>query len=181
LWNDPGPVDVLRIDQLLDAIAAREPAPGGGSTAALVGAMAAALCAKVARFSEDPGAVAQADALRRRLEALAAEDAEAFVAALSELRTSSGDFDLGRALERAADVPLRIAEACGDVAALAVDLAERGKPALEADARAAAALAAGAARVGALLVEVNLGTAPDDDRVQQANRLAAAAGEEAGA
>ena len=35
------PVDVLRVDELLDAIAARAPAPGGGSTAALVAAMAA--------------------------------------------------------------------------------------------------------------------------------------------
>ncbi|MDX6442658.1 MAG: Formiminotransferase-cyclodeaminase, partial [Gaiellaceae bacterium] len=58
MWDDPGLVDVLRIEPLLDALAAKEPAPGGGSAAALVGAMAAALCAKVARFSGDDGAVA---------------------------------------------------------------------------------------------------------------------------
>ncbi|MDP9285578.1 MAG: cyclodeaminase/cyclohydrolase family protein, partial [Actinomycetota bacterium] len=90
-------MDVLRIDDLLDAIAAPQPAPGGGSTAALVGALAAALCAKVARLSDDGGSLAQAQALRRRLSALAPEDAAAFVAALEQLRERRDDFALGRA------------------------------------------------------------------------------------
>jgi formiminotetrahydrofolate cyclodeaminase len=172
MWNDPGFVDVLRIDPLLDAFAAKEPAPGGGSAAALVGAMAAALCAKVARFSDDGGSLAQAEALRRRLTALAPEDAAAFVAALDKLRTRGDDFDLGRALMLAAAVPLRIAEACADVAELGAALAESGRADLQPDARAAAVLAAAAARSSALLVEANLGAAPGDERVARARLLA---------
>jgi formiminotetrahydrofolate cyclodeaminase len=172
MWDDPGVVDVLRIDTLLDALAAEEPAPGGGSAAAIVGAMAAALCAKVARFSGDGGAVAQAEALRRRLTTLAAEDAAAFAAALTELRERRDDFDLGRALALAADVPLRIAEAAADVAELGASLAERGKADLQPDARAASVLAAAAARASALLVEANLGAAPGDERVGRARGLA---------
>jgi methenyltetrahydrofolate cyclohydrolase len=172
MWDDPGLVDVLRIDALLDALAAEEPAPGGGSAAALVGAMSAALCSKVARFSADEGAVAQAEALRRRLVALAAEDAAAFTAALDQLRERRDDFDLGRALAVAADVPLRIAAACADVAELGGALAERGKADLQPDARAASILAAAAARSAALLVEANLGAAPGDDRVGRARLLA---------
>jgi formiminotetrahydrofolate cyclodeaminase len=174
MWDDPGPVDVLRIDPLLDAFASEEPAPGGGSAAALVGAMAAALCAKVARFSADGGSAAQAAALARRLTALAAEDARLFTAALSELERRDDDFKLGRALEQAADAPLRIAEACADVAALASALAEAAAE-HQADARSAAALAAGAVRAAALLVEVNLGVSGHDDRAQLAQRLTAQA------
>jgi methenyltetrahydrofolate cyclohydrolase len=172
MWDDPGLVDVLRIDELLDALAGRDPAPAGGSAAALVGAMAAALCAKVARISDDGGAVAQAEALRRRLTALASEDAAAFLAALTELRKRTDDYDLGRALALAADVPLRIAEACADTAELGAVLAERGKADLQPDARAASVLAAAAARSSALLVEANLGATPGDERVARARRLA---------
>lgn len=172
MWDDPGLVDVLQINPLLDAIAAQEPAPGGGSTAALVGALAAALCAKVARFSDDGGSLAQAEALRRRLTALAPEDAAAFVAALEELRERRDDFDLGRALALAADVPLRIAEACADVAALGAALAESGKADVQPDARVASVLAAAAARAAAHLVEANLGAAPGDARVGRARLLA---------
>ena len=172
MWNDPGFVDVLRIDPLLDAFAAEELAPGGGSAAALVGAMAAALCEKVARFSDDGGSLAQAEALRRRLAALAPEDAEAFASALEQLRTRTDNFDLGRALMQAAAVPLRIAEACADVAELAAALAETGKAYLQPDARAASVLAAGAARSAALLVEANLGATPSDERVARARLLA---------
>jgi len=171
MWDDPGPVDVPRIDTLLDALASDQPAPGGGSAAALVGAMAAALCAKVALLSEDGGSAAQAAALCRKLTALAEEDARLFKTALSELELRDDDFKLGRALEQAADAPLRIAEACADVAALASALAERGAPAQQADARSAAALAAGAARAAAVLVEVNLGASGTDERVRLAQRL----------
>jgi formiminotetrahydrofolate cyclodeaminase len=171
MWDDPGPVDVPRIDTLLDALASEKPAPGGGSAAALVGAMAAALCAKVASFSQDGGSTAQAAALCRRLTALAEEDAHLYATALSELELRDDDFKLGRALEQAADAPLRIAEACLDVAVLASALAEQGAPERQADARSAAALAAGAARAAAVLVEVNLGVSDDDARVRLAQRL----------
>lgn len=164
-------MDVPRIDDLLDALAAQEPAPGGGSAAALVGAVAAAVCAKVARFADDPGAVAQAAALCRRLTQLAEEDAHVFATALGELGRRDDDFKLGRALDAAAEAPLRIADACVDVAELAGSLASRGAPELQPDARAAAALAAGAARGAAVLVEANLAVAPDDDRVRRARKL----------
>jgi formiminotetrahydrofolate cyclodeaminase len=171
MWDDPGPVDVLHIEPLLEALASDEPAPGGGSAAALVGAMAAALCAKVAQLAADGGATAQAAALCRRLTGLADEDARLYEDALSELERRDDDFKLGRALEQAADAPLRIAEACADVAVLAAALAGHGASAHQADARSAAALAAGAARAAAVLVEVNLGVNDADARVQLAQKL----------
>jgi formiminotetrahydrofolate cyclodeaminase len=172
MWDDPGSVEALRIDALLDAVAAPEPAPGGGSAAAVVGALAAALCVKAARLSDEAGLAAQAGRLRDRLQALAAEDAEAFAAALTELRERRGDVQLGRALERAAEVPLRIGEAAGDVAALAAALTGRAKAEVQPDTRAAGVLAAAVARVAAVLVEANLGALPGDARVDHAARVA---------
>jgi formiminotetrahydrofolate cyclodeaminase len=122
MWDDPGPVDVPRIDALLDALASDQPAPGGGSAAALVGAMAAALCAKVALLSEDGGSTAQAAALCRKLTALAEEDARLFKTALSELELRDDDFKLGRALEQAADAPLRIAAGAARASAVLVEV-----------------------------------------------------------
>ena len=182
MWDDPGPVDVPSLDELLDGIASRTPAPGSGSAAALVAAMAAALCAKTARFSNDDGAAAQAEHLRRRLTELARDDAEAFVRALRDLDEPRDpdpdrrDWLLGRSLAAAADVPLRIAETCADVAELAADLALRGKAELQPDAAGASVLAEAAARVCAHLVAVNLGATPEDERVRHAESLAAAAG-----
>src|SRR6266581_4744973 len=74
------------IADFLDQLAARVPAPGGGATAALHAAQAAALLAMVARYSDgakyDAGlmgrVVAEADALRAEALALAEADAEAF-------------------------------------------------------------------------------------------------------
>ena len=181
MWDDSEPVDVPRIDDLLDALASEQPAPGGGSAAAPVGAIAAAVCAKVAAFAGDGGAVAQAAALCRRLTQLAEEDARVFANALAELDRRDDDFKLGRALDEAAEAPLRIADACVDVASLASSLASSGTPELQPDARAAAALAAGAARASAVLVEANLAVAPDDDRVRRARKLSEAAASAANA
>jgi formiminotetrahydrofolate cyclodeaminase len=169
-------VEVLRIDALLDAIGARQLAPGGGSTAALVGAMAAALCTKTARYSNDDGAVAQARVLEQRLLELAPEDAKVFEDALRTLDEprepdpDRRDWQLGRSLAAAAEVPLRIAEASADVALLAAELSERGKAELQPDAAAAALLAQAATRVASHLVTVNLGTTEHDERVQRAAR-----------
>ncbi len=90
--------------------------------------MAAALVAMVGRGSsswvEGAGVAAQARALRTRLTALGAEDAVAFEQVLVTMRDRSGapeqrDFAIGRALIRAAEVPLQIGEAAADVAELA--------------------------------------------------------------
>jgi formiminotetrahydrofolate cyclodeaminase len=171
MWDDPGPVDVPRIEPLLEALAAAAPTPGSGSAAALAGSMAAAVCAKVARIGGEGGASAQAVALCWRLTALAEEDARLFRLALDELDRRDDDFVLGRALMEVADALLRIAEACADVAALAAALAASAPSEQQPDARSAGALAAGAAHAATVLVEANLGVTPDDERLQLARRL----------
>jgi len=168
--------------EFCDTIAAETSAPGGGSVAAVVGAMAASLAAMVARFSTEQwedaaGAVAQAEALKARLLPLADEDARAYENVLLALRMPKEldeevrDAAIGDALSRATDVPMAIAEASLDVATLAAELAERGNPNLHGDAVAAVFLADAAVRTSANLVEINLATREGDERLERAREL----------
>lgn len=161
----------LDLDELLDALAGEEPAPGSGSAAAFVVAMAASLVAKAARRSraqwpQAGGAAAQAHALRLRTAALVAADARVFREALDRMEQPAGyDHVLGAALAEAADIPLRIVQAAVDVARLAGEVAENCDPVSRPDAVGAGHLAAAGARAAAHLVEVNLGATADDPRV----------------
>jgi formiminotetrahydrofolate cyclodeaminase len=177
-----------RLGDVLDTLAGEGPAPGGGSAAAIVIAMAAGLVGMVARASkghwpEAGGAIGQAEALRARVAPLAEADAAAYTQALSALRNREQfearyrDQKLRAALEHAAEIPIRIAEAGSDVAALAALLAENGNLEVRADAAAAAVLAEGGTRAAAKLVQINLGATEDDPRVRHVEALVAAAAE----
>jgi len=171
--------------EFLDDVAARGRTPGGGSAAALVTALAAALLAKIARTStawpESRGIAAQAESLRGRAAPLAQVSAEEYEAALQAREDEGGlagerrDFALGRAYARAAEPPLQIVRAAADVAELAVVVARNGDPAFHADAVIAALLAAAAASSAAELVGVNLTASARDERVREAERLAESA------
>jgi formiminotetrahydrofolate cyclodeaminase len=149
--------------------------------------------AMVARCSHDSwnearGVAAQALALRDRAAGLAQIDAEAWEEALSALRSAGEgdgpdgarrDHELERKLERAAAIPLQIAELGADTAALAAHAGELCDGAYRADAAAAAALAAGGARAASHLVEVNLGVREGDERLARARASEQAASEAA--
>ena len=170
------------VGDFCDTISAETSAPGGGSVAAVVGAMGASLTAMAARFSKEQwedaaGAVAQAEALKARLLPLADEDARAYETVLLALRMPRDvdgdvrDAAIGDALSRATDVPLAIAETSLDVATLACELAERGNPNLHGDAAAAVFLSEAAVRTCANLVEINLATREGDERLDRARGL----------
>lgn len=172
----------LSAEELLDKFGHGTRVPGAGPAAAFVTAFAAALSAMAARSSFESwadarAAVAQAESLRARAVRLAQEDAEALEAFLAvrhadeEHRPEARDFNLGQALDRAAEIPLAIAEAACDIAQLAAYVADHCEGDVRADAAAASALAAGAARAAAHLVEVNLGMAEGDVRVVSARNL----------
>ena len=72
-------------------------------------------------------------------------------------------------------MPLRVAAAAADVALLAAEAARCGEPALRPDATVATVLAAAATRAMAHLIEVNLTTSADDERVVQSRMLAESA------
>ena len=173
----------LPLAELLDEVSSPEPMPGAGYCAAVALELAAGLVAMTARASRAEwgvarGAAAQATTLRERIAPLAERNVDAYreaVALLGGSESAGGDESLRDALERAAGVPLEMAEVAVDVASLAAVVAERGEQALRADAVSAALLAEAAARAAATLVEVNLGTTSADERVARARDLAGSA------
>jgi formiminotetrahydrofolate cyclodeaminase len=169
----------LPAGRLHDVLAEAGPGPAGGSAAALAATMASGLVRLVARVSHDwedgPGIAAQAAALGDRTLVLADEDHRAYAHAVEQLRDPDRDATLGRALRRAAEIPLQISEAAADVAMLAALAARDGAESVRADAWAAAVLAEAASSAAARLVHVNLTTLPDDDLSTRADLASGAA------
>jgi formiminotetrahydrofolate cyclodeaminase len=182
------PIPEQPLGQFLDLVAARQPAPGGGTVAAVTAAASAGLAAMAARFSDtrldDSGRLAErADRLRHRAFSLAGEDAEAYAAVLAAQRLPREPDPAGRAarvrqaLHRAAEIPLDLAGVAAQVAELGVRLADDGNPNLKGDAVSATLLAEAAARSAAALVRINAergGLGPDLPARADAHVLAAA-------
>jgi formiminotetrahydrofolate cyclodeaminase len=191
--SDPGP-DYLSqpLGGFLDLVASREPAPGGGASAAVTVALAAALSAMAARFSAEhlagaDGLADRADGLRGEVVLLARADAAAYGRVLDAQRAPRDDEEARRrkirqALTEAADVPLSIAGIGAEVAGIATRLAEEGNPNLRGDAVTAVALAGAGVRAAATLVEINVSAGGvDDGRLARAAEFqaTAASGQEA--
>jgi len=169
------------VERFLDRIASAEPAPAGGSVAAVAVAMAASLVAMAARLAHEwPKAsevVERAEALRSRMATLALADEDAYAKVTEAMRlppdSPSRAAELEAALSGAADVPLAVAEAAAEIAALAALVAQEGNDRLRGDALVAAELAEAGARGAAELVAINL-AGRGDPRVRRAQDLAAA-------
>lgn len=169
----------LPVGRLHEVLARPGPGPAGGSAAAIATTMASGLVRLVARVSHDweeaPGIAAQAAALGDRALLLADDDHRVYAQALEQLRAPDRDASLGRALHRAAEVPLRIAETAADVAELAALAARDGADSVRGDAWAAATLAESASVSAAKLVHVNLSTRPDSELFTRADLAARSA------
>lgn len=165
---------------MLDAVAARTPAPGGGSSAACATALAAALVEMVANFSaggEDT--FARAGQLRKRALDLAEVELHAYEPVLAALRLPREDPDrAGRVAEAKSEAsrsPLEVSQVAAEVAELAAQIAAAGNPHLTGDAIAGALLAEAAAQGAARLVEINLDRGDVVDQARESARRAAVA------
>ena len=167
----------VRLGAWLAAVAARTPAPGAGAVAAVTLAAAASLGAMVARHSRElAGADAlatAADSISGRALALAAADEEA-VGALLGPRDAARDTASGAspaqdapdettggaardARERAAEVPLGIAELAAELVPHLRRLLREGNRRLAGDASTGLELATAAGRAAAGLVAIDAG------------------------
>ena len=167
------------VETFLAQLAARVPAPGGGATAALHAAQAAALVAMVARYSDSAkyaehaeeiaSITATADRLRQNALGLAEEDAAAFTAVTEAYRLPKGTADeaaarsedIARALVAAAHVPAIVAAVAEQVLGLAEQLLPIGNRNVISDVAAAAEAARAAATTARVNVEINLGGIKD--------------------
>jgi len=168
------------VRDFLAELASDSPAPGGGSVAALAGAVAASLAAMVGRLTVDreefreheaevKAALTRADQLREELLELVEEDTRAFQRVMAAFRLPKGTpaerearrSAVQSAFKEAAEVPLRTAELCLQGLRLARLMAEHGNPNASSDAGVAALMAAAGARAAALNVRINLDSIRD--------------------
>ncbi len=142
------------IDQFLDRLASSAPTPGGGSAAAVMGAMGAALTSMVCNVTigkkglegvEAPMLAVRAESARLqvRLTEMMAEDKARRSAAIES------------SLRRATEVPLACARACAAVIALTQRAADLGYRGVVSDAGVAVLAAFAALRSAALNVYIN--------------------------
>lgn len=170
----------LPIRQMLNELASKAPTPGGGSIAALTGAMAAGLLTMVcdltigkkAYVEFEPQAISlreQAEAQRAELESLAQADIDVFnnlMAAYKLPKTTDADAATRRAAiqnvtRQATEVPLRVARASAALLPLCRPLAEGGSRNAISDVGVAALLIQSAIPSAILNVDINLATLED--------------------
>ncbi len=174
------------IRQFLDQLASATPAPGGGSIAALSGAMAAGLLTMVCdltigkkqyvEFEEEARALRErSETLRAELQSLAQADVDVFnhlAAAYKLPRTTDADAASRRAAIQkvtrgATEVPLRIARATSALLPLCAPLARHGNRNAVSDVGVAVLLVQAAVPSALLNVEINLAVLEDQLFVRQ--------------
>jgi len=165
----------LTLDQFLDALASSAPTPGGGTAAAVGGAMGASLAEMVAALTLSKEKYAAShDAVRPIAEAarlareefvrLAREDSEAYESVVAarrlpketEEQKAERSNKIAAANKHAAEVPMRTARAAVRLLAALPDLAAKGNPNAVSDAGAAALLLDACVEAALLNVGINL-------------------------
>ena len=168
--------------ELIERLATSAPVPGGGSAAALAGAMAAALVQMVVDLTSGRPAAAEHEAtlgrvretaarLRIELLELAEIDSAAYEAVVvarrmprdSDAERAARDARILDATRQATDAPRRIMRASEQVLGLAEELAPIGNRNAVSDVGVGALLASAGLRGGALNVAINLPYLPDAD------------------
>ena len=170
-----------KIGEYLEAIAASTPTPGGGSVAALCGALAASLSRMVANLAVGKegyeGVQAglkdldrKAKVIQDRLLTLMEDDATAYDAVVAAMRLPKRTDPekavrvraMQQAYERATMVPLDTMQACSDAIGLALEAAQKGNRNAITDAGVAALVAEAGLRGAGLNVRINLSALRDN-------------------
>ena len=165
----------------LDELASSQPAPGGGSVAALAGALGAALVSMVCNLTlgkkkyadvEDyiKELVGKSEALRGKLAGLLEADVAAYTVLNTTMKMPRDTEEqvaartkaMATALEGATAVPMQIAETCAEVMDLCRPAADKGNTNAVSDAGVAILLAEAGLRSAALNVLINLGYIKDE-------------------
>ena len=170
------------LQSFLDELAGSAPTPGGGSAAAIMGAMGAALVSMVCNVTtakKGHEAVApelnavrdESERLRARLTAMVAEDIAAFDGLMaayrlpkaSEAEKSRRAEAIQTNLRAATETPLACARACAEVVALSRRAGEKGYAGVISDVGVGVLAANSALRSAALNVYINAPALKDRD------------------
>ena len=165
----------LPAEDLLDRFASADPTPGGGSAAALAGALAAALVEMVAglpktrtgapdereKLDAAKASAALAGGRLRRLVDLDTDAYNAVTAAyrmprVTEEEKAARSAAIAKAMRQATEVPLETCERAAEVLRAAAQALAHGNPSAASDARTAMALCRAALDAGGENVRTNL-------------------------
>jgi formiminotetrahydrofolate cyclodeaminase len=177
------------VRSFLDELASSAPAPGGGSVAALAGALGAALISMVNNLTigkekytsvqdDIKALLKKSESLRIKLADLLEEDVAVYTK-LSQTMKMPRDTEeqkaararaMDRDLKAAAEVPLRVAEACVSVMELCHPVAEKGNINAVSDVGVGILMAEAGLRSAALNVLINLGWIKDERYVSDTRK-----------
>ncbi len=165
----------------MDKLASKSPEPGGGSVAALTGALGAALVSMVANLTlgkenykdvqpQIELLLKESEQLRTDLQDLVQKDTEAYgaLSAVYKMPKNTDEEKAARtssmqvALKRACQVPFEIGLTSLEVAKLAERAADIGNVGVVSDAGVAVLLAQACAQSAALNVKINVNSIKDD-------------------
>ncbi len=177
------------VKTFLDELASSAPAPGGGSVAALSGALGAALISMISNLTlgkekyaavqdEITALLKKSERLRKELTDLLEEDVKVYTQ-LSQTMKMPRDTEeqkktrakaMDKALKAATDVPMRVAEACVSVMELCLPAAEKGNINAVSDVGVGILMAEAGLRSAALNVLINLGWIKDEAFVKESQK-----------
>lgn len=182
------------IQVFLDELAGKSSTPGGGSAAAIIGAMGAALISMVANFTagkkgyEDVDAevrdiLDKAEKMRAQLTEMIKADVDVFNRVMgaygmpreSDEQKAERSEEIQAALKEATDVPLACARLAAEVIKLSQPIAEKGNKNVISDAGVAVLAGQAALKSAALNVYINIGGIKDEsfasDRKKQLEEI----------
>jgi len=167
----------MRFSELLEAIAAKRPTPGGGATAAATGATAAALASMVVEYSVGKKSLAEHRAslneaalwlgrMRDQMLALGDRDARAYGELNAAMKLAEGDPEKARrmrpAVAGAIAAPMEVLENAGELLARIESLVPITNPWLRSDLAISGILARAAACGASWNVRVNTPLVADE-------------------
>ena len=174
-----------QLQTFFDQLASKASTPGGGSAAAIMGAMGAALVSMVANLTvgkqkyqdveaEMQGFLERSEDMRSQLTGMIQADIDVFdkvmaaygMARETEAEKAARSGAIQSALKEATDVPLACAQLCADVIELCRPVAEKGNLNVISDAGVAVLAAHAALRSAALNVYINIGGIRDQEFVR---------------
>jgi len=184
--EETGPLASLSVKGFLSELASKSPAPGGGSVAALSGALGTALSSMVCNLTigkekykdvreEIKEVYAKSEKLRKRLTELIDEDTEAFNDVIKAFKMPKETKDqkeirkqaIQQGYKTAAQVPLKTAKTCEKILDIARIVAEKGNKNSITDAAVSALMAKAGVDAAILNVKINLGYIKDSMFVER--------------
>jgi formiminotetrahydrofolate cyclodeaminase len=156
------------VKQFSDKLAAKEPVPGGGSTAALLGVLGCGLLSMVANFTlakksfngykeRAKKAAKQTEALRKKMLELIDKDIKAYEKLSKSLKKNKDNMaSLGPAFKKAVTPPLKVCQYAHKAAGMALELSYVGNKSIISDVTAAIYVLDAAFEAALVNININL-------------------------